>query len=195
MPSNTSKSVAPYESVTSLPPRLAFPHEPQSFTRWLGKNLDVLSQAIRVPLRLLKARAIGDRRIADLLARDERSGSIVVIENQLEPADDAHLGQILTYAAGTDAGAVVWIATRFEPNQLATVRWLNGKMGRTTAFYAVCVRVVRIGDSAPGVIFEVLVRPGEDEPALDRAPSVAPAALNTFAAAFWAEHLRHHRVD
>ena len=188
---NTHDSAA-FAALTNLPPRLAFPHEPQSFTRWLGKNLDVLAQAIGVPLRLLEARAIGDRRIADLLARDERSGATVVIENQLEPADDAHLGQILNYAAGVDAGVAVWIAPRFEPHHLAALRWLNDKMGSQTGFYAVSIRLVRIGDSAPGVIFEVLVRPGEGEPAGRSAPSAAPIALKPFAAAFWAEHLRRH---
>lgn len=64
-------------------------------------------------------------------------------------------------------------------------------MAPQTTFYAVRVKVVRIGASAPGVIFEVLVRPGE-EPPVYNAPSAAPVALKTFATAFWAEHVRRY---
>src|SRR5436190_9689921 len=40
----------------------------------------------------------------------------VVIENQLKPSDHGHLGQLLTYAAGTQDGlTAVWIASVIRP--------------------------------------------------------------------------------
>jgi hypothetical protein len=37
-----------------------------------------------------------------LIGRDETTGEVVMVENQLERSDQGHLGQILTRSAGTD---------------------------------------------------------------------------------------------
>jgi hypothetical protein len=186
---NTVAPVPEFAAIESLPVRAVWSHEAQAFTPWLAANLDRLSAAIGVPMRLTKAKVVGQTRIADLLAHDERDGSVVVIENQLETANDAHLGQTLTYAAAIDARAVVWVATRFEPPHRAAIGWLNAIAGPAVGFYAVEIRVVRIGDSAPALIFTVLERPSRGEPSPAAAKSSAPIAVGGFAAAFWATHL------
>jgi hypothetical protein len=48
----------------------------------------------------------------DLIGRDLTNNCVLIVENQLTITDHGHLGQILTYAAGTDAGTVVWLASR-----------------------------------------------------------------------------------
>ena len=188
---NTDPTLPEFTKLESLPVRAVWSHEAQSFTPWLAAHLEGLSAAIGVRLRLVRAKVVGDSRIADLLARDERDGSIVVIENQLETADDAHLGQILTYAAAIDARAVVWVAPRFNTPHLAAVRWLNAKAGPAVGFYAVEVRVVRIGLSALAPVFTALERPNDGASAL-RPMTGAPIPLDGFASAFWAAHLQRH---
>jgi len=188
---NTIPSLPEFAELESLPVRRVWAHEPQIFTRWLAQNLDRLADTLGIPLTLLKAKAIGERRIADLLARDERDGSIVVIENQLEAADDAHLGQILTYAAGVDARTVVWVAPRFQAPHLAAIRWLNAKAQPAVGFYAIEIRVVRIGLSALAPVFTVLDRPKNSASAW-RPKTGAPIPFGGFAGAFWATHLQRH---
>ena len=185
---NTSEPLPEFADLESLPIRVVWPHEAQGFTRWLAANLDRLSAVIGVPLRLIEAKAVGGSQIADLLARDERDGSAVVIENQLEASDYSHLGQTLTYAAAVDARSVIWIAARFEAPHLAVLRWLNTKTP-SVGFYAVEVRVVRIAASAPAVILAVLERPNRDGSSSPVATMIAPIAVGGFAAAFWALHL------
>jgi RecB family endonuclease NucS len=58
---------------------------------------------------------------ADILCRDTRDDTFVLIENQLERTDHTHLGQLLTYAAGLDAVTLVWIVERFSEEHRAAL--------------------------------------------------------------------------
>ena len=179
-------------ALETVPVRIVWPHEAQSFTPWLTANLDRLSDAIDVPLCAIDGKAVAGTQIADLLARDERDGSTVVIENQLEAGDNAHLGQALTYLAEVDAKTLVWIAERFSEPHLSAIRWLNANTGPAFSFYAVRIRVVRIGGSALAPLFEVLERPNGWERALRAPTGEVLAGVGSFAAGFWAAHLERH---
>ena len=48
------------------------------------------------------------------LVGDDGQGGTLIVENQLEATDHDHLGKVITYAAGTGAKTIVWIATRFR---------------------------------------------------------------------------------
>ena len=45
--------------------------------------------------------------------------------SHLEPSDHLHLGQMITFAAGLDVSAVVWITTRIGEEHRAVLDWLN----------------------------------------------------------------------
>lgn len=85
----------------------------------------------------------------------------IVIENQLEQSDHTHLGQILTYLAGLKAKTVIWIAPEFRTPHLSAIRWLNERTIEGFSFFAIRVRVVRIGDSPVAPIFEVVEQPND----------------------------------
>ena len=127
--------------------REIWPNEAQDFTPWLANNLDRLSDAIGIPLRLEDTEARLGRFSADILARDSRDGSRVLIENQLERSDHTHLGQILTYLAGHEARTVVWIARDFQKQHRSAIRWFNENIPAPVRFFAVRVSVSE--DGAP----------------------------------------------
>ncbi len=105
--------------------REVWPHEAIDFTPWLSDNLIKLESAINVPLAFLDREVSISSGRVDILAINEYNNSHVVIENQLEVADDDHFQRILSYSNGLKAQTVIWIAQRFEEKQLKAVRVMN----------------------------------------------------------------------
>jgi len=139
--------------------RQAWPHEANNFTPWLASNLDRISDAIGIPLEHEGSEVIVAGYKADILARNSNSDSRVLIENQLEEGNHLHLGQILTYLAGLQAETVVWVASHFRDAHLSAIRWLNEHTIEPYAFFAIKVRVVRIGLSPFAPLFDVIEQP------------------------------------
>lgn len=140
--------------------RCIWENEAHDFTPWLARHLDLLGDALDMELDLVQREAaVGDFSL-DILARDlTRNGAIVAIENQLERTDHSHLGQILVYAAGHDARAVVWVTPEFRDEHRAAVDWLNHWTPEEINFFGVEVSAIRIGESLPAPVFSLKAFP------------------------------------
>lgn len=103
--------------------------------------------------------AIG-RYYLDLLLED--SGQrVVILENQFGQTDHSHLGQLLTYCAGTKAEVVIWLAERLTEEHTAALEWLNENTVAGVGFFGVELELLRIGDSPLAPHFRVVVKPNE----------------------------------
>ena len=133
--------------------------ESGDFTPWLADNLDVLADELGLPLTFTAQEvSVGEFRL-DIQA-ETAEGRVVVIENQLEKTDHAHLGQLLLYASGLEATAVVWVAAAFRDDHRRTLDWLNERTDSGVDFFGVEVGVVQISDDGPRApVFEVVARP------------------------------------
>lgn len=141
--------------------RSAWADEAGHFTPWLAQeeNLALLGQTMGIELELeAQERNVGPFR-ADILCKDVKTSHWVLIENQLERTDHVHLGQLLTYAAGLDAVAIVWIARNFTEEHRATLDWLNEKTEDSVNFFGLEIELWRIGDSVPAPKFNVISQP------------------------------------
>jgi len=146
-------------TIEQLEPRTVWPDEARDFTPWLLENSKVLSELLGMDLELQNAEhAVGDFSL-DLIGKDAATGSTVIVENQLEASDHTHLGQLLTYAAGTDPTVVVWVTRKFREEHRAALDWLNERTDETTQFFGVEIGVVRIGDSLPAPNFKLVAKP------------------------------------
>jgi hypothetical protein len=147
-------------------------NEASDFTPWLAReeNLGVLSETLGLNLELeAQEKAVGPFQ-ADILCKDAGSKAWVLIENQLEPTDHKHLGQLLTYASGLEAVTIVWIAARFIEQHRSTLDWLNRITDETYRFFGLEVELWRIGDSPAAPKFNIVSKPN------DWSRSVATAA-------------------
>ena len=156
--------------IERVDPREIWQHEAKHFTPWLAENLSDLGEALGLHLELRGIEVQVGSYSLDILAHD-MGGQAVIIENQLEPTDHDHLGKLLTYAAGHDAGTIVWIAKEFRDEHRAALNYLNSRTGEDTKFFGVVVELWKIDDSRPAVKFDLVVDPnavvvpnGEGEP-------------------------------
>ena len=101
---------------------------------------------------------IGDFR-ADILCKNTEDDSWVIIENQLDPTDHKHVGQLLTYAAGLDASTVIWIAKTFRSEHSAMLDWQNRITDERYRFFGIEMKIWQIEDSARAAQFDVVSSP------------------------------------
>lgn len=98
-------------------PRDIWPGEATHFTPWLLDHADQLAEALGIDLELQHAEHPVGGFSLDLIGQDLTNDTVLIVENQLETTD---LGQILTYAAGTNASTIVWIARPEPANVVAS---------------------------------------------------------------------------
>jgi len=171
--------------LTTVPPRDVWPHEALNFTPWLLANVDVLSELLGMDLVLEVAEHPVGGFSLDLLGRDLSDDSVVIVENQLDASDHGHLGQILTYAAGTNPTTIVWINTGFRPEHRAALDWLNEHTGPETRFFGVEIEVVRIGESAPAPNFKIAVEPNDWEKQVKAGTAAGASEVAKLYSDFW----------
>lgn len=142
--------------------RSVWEHEERDFTRWLTENIDLLGAALGIELEDARAEeTVGDFS-SDIVAREMNTGEPVVIENQYGKTDHDHLGKLLTYSSGKDAGFSIWLSEEFRPEHRSVLEWLNESGPKDVKFFAIKPRVVSIGDSAArGFEFDIIVEPNE----------------------------------
>ncbi|MCO5971268.1 DUF4268 domain-containing protein [Actinoallomurus soli] len=142
-------------------PRSVWMHEAHDFTPWLLTNKDALAEVLGIDLELTSAEYPVGGFALDLIGRDLTNDCVLIVENQLAGTDHTHLGQILTYAAGTDAATIVWMATAFREEHRQALDWLNGLAGSNARFFGVEIGLARIGSSPPAPLFTLAAQPND----------------------------------
>ena len=147
--------------IERLDVRDAWPDEARDLTPWLAENLDLLAEAVGLDLEPEGTELSVGSFSADIVATEQGTGRRIVIENQLEPTDHTHLGQLLTYAAGVDAAALVWLSSSHRDEHLAAVDWINRHTGSDIGVFAVELELVRIGSSEMAPSLRLVSGPNE----------------------------------
>jgi Domain of unknown function (DUF4268) len=142
-------------------PRTVWKHEAHDFTPWLATHIDELGEVLGLDLEVIEQEAgVGDFS-ADIIAKDLGRDRLVVIENQLEATDHSHLGQLITYAAGREAGLVVWVAREFREEHRQALDWMNRGSSEGTEYFGVAVELLQVDNSKPALNFKLIAAPNE----------------------------------
>lgn len=180
-----------------LDPRTVWAHEAYDMTPWLLSNADVLGDVLGIDLELSSAEHPVGAFSLDLIGRDLTHDCVLIVENQLTQTDHGHLGQLITYAAGTDAGTVVWVAPSFREEHREALALLNNLGGERVRFFGVQLGVVRIGDSAAAPLLELQAQPNDWAAQVSTTARVASREGSKTAAyaEFWAVMLDRIRAE
>jgi len=141
--------------------REAWQHEAYDFTKWLAEdeNIELLSDEIGVEIVIIEKEASVGRFNVDILAEESNTGNNIIIENQLEKTDHDHLGKLITYAAGIDAGIVIWVVKETQEEHQQAVEWLNEKTNTELSFFLVQIELWQIDDSNYAPKINVIEKP------------------------------------
>jgi hypothetical protein len=149
--------------ITKVNPREIWKHEALDFTQWLAReeNISILCEELGIEIENVKSEASAGRYNVDIIADEIDSKRKVIIENQLEPTDHKHLGQILTYASAFDASIIIWIVTDFTEEHRQAIDWFNRNIAQGISFFLIQIEVYKIGESAPAPKFNLICEPND----------------------------------
>ncbi len=171
--------------------RQLWPNEERDLSPWVRENIDLLNKALGLQIDIEEAETpVGDFRL-DLAGRETTTQRPVVIENQYGSSDHDHLGKLITYAAGREAGILVWLASDFRDAHRTALQWLNDVTGPDMAFFGVRLAVFKIDDSRPAPLYTVVVSPPQSKLPVPQQPSERGARYRDF----WSRFIDHLRTE
>ena len=143
--------------------RKVWQHEQYDFSKWLAgeDNIQELGNALNLSLTDVETEKFVGNYRCDILCKDEITGKVVLIENQLESTNHDHLGKIIAYASGLDASVVIWIVASARQEHASAIEWLNKHTDDDLSFFLVEVHAYKIGDSEPAPQFKIIEQPND----------------------------------
>ena len=149
--------------LTEIDVRKVWKHEQYDFSNWLAEeeNIQELGNTLNLSLIDVETEKFVGNYRCDILCKDEITGKVVLIENQLEATNHDHLGKIITYASGLDASVVVWIVSSARQEHASAIEWLNKHTDDGLAFFLIEVHAYKIGNSDPAPQFTIIEQPND----------------------------------
>jgi len=176
-------------SLEPVPIRDVWPDEARHLTPWLAERAALLSDALGMDLELEGMEVPVGSFSADLLYRDVATGSLVVVENMINPTDHDHVGKLITYGAGLGVNYAVLLAERFRPEHRSALTWLNSISEDGFGFFGLSLEVWRIGNSSPAPRLRVDVQPDDWSRTVRAAVSHGLSTSQQAYVSFWSELL------
>lgn len=174
--------------------RSVWQNEARDFTPWLLEHPDHLAETLGIDLDLERSEHPVGGFSLDLIGHDLTNDAVLIVENQLDVTDHSHLGQLVTYAAGTDAATIVWISTGFRQEHRQALDWLNEQTQADIRFFGIELLTVHIGESLPAPLLKVVAEPNDWQKQVRAATQSAQAGTKTASyLAFWTDYLDEMR--
>ena len=168
-----------------------FKDEAKDFTPWLAEenNLELLGETLGIDIELEDTEVRIGKFSADIVGLDRSSNRTIIIENQLEKTNHDHLGKIITYGGGKDAGIVIWICKKIQQEHRKGLDYLNDISTEDYSFFGIEMELWKIGESEPAPKFNIVVSPNEWSKSVKTSTSTTRTLTDTkiLQKEFWTE--------
>ena len=135
-------------------------NEVDGFASWLqqAEILEMLGEAVELSLKPAGEVPL-DALMGGVLAKDTKRGHNVIILGHLEGISPEAFGNLIMYAAGLEAKAMICVGQEITADIRLSLNWLNMVSRDDVNFYAVELELWRIDDSVPAPNFNVVCQP------------------------------------
>ena len=160
---SSTPSIGRISKLSEAQVKKIWPREEQDLSPWIKDHIEEVNSTLGLDIQISEVESsVGNFRL-DLGGLEARTQKPAVIENQFGKTDHDHLGKLLTYAAGREAGILIWIAMEFQEPHRAALNWLNQVTGNELLFYGLELEVYKIDESRPAPKFTVTVQPPDSK--------------------------------
>ena len=136
-----------------------WPREEQDLSPWITDNIELLNELLKLQIEIVGREEYVHNFRLDLVGTDNYSKMPVIIENQFGVSDHEHLGKLITYSAGKEAGIIIWIANEIQIGHKEAIEWLNKISPQEMAFYGIELEVFEIDKSSPAPNLRIVAGP------------------------------------
>jgi hypothetical protein len=131
----------------------------EDFAPWFLANSKQLGDVLGLEAGLSDPRQYTTRSATGVLGRDDDGEDVVVVSSQHAAADDSDLGRALGMAASSGAATIALVSAKFGEEQLQALEWLNSQTKSGVKWFGIEMKVVRIADSPPAMMFNLVASP------------------------------------
>lgn len=148
-----------FGTLESVDPVSVWAEGAEDFAPWFLANSKQLGEVLGLRAGLSDPRQYTTKSATGVLGRDDQGEQVVVVASHEAAADDSDLGRALGMAASSGAATVALVSATFGDEQLQALDWLNGQTKSGVKWFGVEMRVVRIADSPPAMMFTLVASP------------------------------------
>jgi len=136
-------------------------NEVNGFVSWLQQEeiLEMLGEAVEVSLKPAGGEIPLDTLVGGVLAKDSKRGHYVIVLGHLDGINAEAFGNMIMYAAGLEAKAIICVGQEITAEIRQSLDWLNMVSRDDVNFYATELELWRIDDSVPAPNFNVVCQP------------------------------------
>lgn len=136
-------------------------NEINGFVSWLQQEeiLEMLGEAVEVSLKPAGGEIPLDTLVGGVLAKDAKRGHYVIVLGHLDGINAEAFGNMIMYAAGLEAKAIICVGQEITAEIRQSLDWLNMVSRDDVNFYATELELWRIDDSVPAPNFNVVCQP------------------------------------
>lgn len=161
-PESDAEVMMDFGTLELVDPASVWAEGAEDFAPWFLANSKQLGDVLGLEAGLSDTRQYTTKSATGVLGRDDHGEQVVVVASQQAEADDSDLGRALGMAASSGAATVALVSARFGPEQLQALQWLNSQTKSGVKWFGIEMRVVRIADSPPAMMFTLVVSPPQN---------------------------------